>query len=94
MTAPTHTDILAALSKMDTLAQAELLSRGWEQMLANAFDDEHDQLSHVMQDGNLVSTFDALDQAWADLRDYREDRLQSLPDYRAELAADYRSAAA
>jgi len=73
MTAP---EILAALSKMDTLEAASVLSRGWEQMLAQCDDSEHDQLSHVALSAAYsrdfgISTFDALDYAWASLRDYR-----------------------
>lgn len=90
---PNQSDILAALSRMDTLAQAELLSRAWEQMLADATGDEHDALAYVTQGGQSVSTVEALDQAWADLRDLREDERQSLPDFTAEHARDYRSAA-
>lgn len=90
MNAPTHTDILAALSRMDTLAQAELLSRAWEQMLADASGDEHDALAFVTQAGQSVSTVEALDQAWADLRDLREDHRSSYQAERAAEAAEYR----
>lgn len=74
--APDAASLLATIAKLDTLAQAELLSRAWEQMLADATDGEHDALAHVATDGVVlvgfgVSTTDALDHAWANLRDYR-----------------------
>ena len=92
-TIPTQADILAALSRMDTLAAAELISRAWEQTLAQADDAEHDQLGFAKQSGMLVDTFNALDTAVKNLRDLREDERQSLPDPTVEWAADYRASA-
>lgn len=92
-TIPTQADILAALSRMDTLATAKLISRAWEQTLAQATDAEHDALGYVKQGDQMVDTFDALDTAVAALRDLREDERQSLPDPSVEWAADYRAGA-
>lgn len=74
--APDATALLATIAKLDTLDQARLLADAWEQMLAQCDDDEHDQLSHVTLTAAYsrdfgISTFDALDYAWASLRDYR-----------------------
>lgn len=90
---PDTASLLAAIAKLDTLAQAELLSRAWEQMLAQCDDTEHDALSHMDQYGRSVSTFAALDTAWANLRDLREDERQSYDDPTEEWAADHRAGA-